>query len=228
MNWSKFIVFMKLDDPYVWPALVGKVKERLQSFNCDQLLVICVNIAHSLSSEATGFFSLCSAHFSGKLDQDYNPSSVDTLLKEEDLPKLLTTFGEYRMLDRILAEGIADYVKDNMMFIKLENLSDICVLYSKYCDKTQIDAFQQQNLERILSNVPFCTDEVYFRFLWTFCRDRRLPENDRRTFVKTFEDNHVQFNNKYFVQSMVLLAKDNTKKQNMTLYNTVGKRYDVK
>ena len=132
------------------------------------------------------------------------------------------------MLDRILAEGIADYVKDNMMFIKLENLSDICVLYSKYCDKTQIDAFQQQNLERILSNVPFCTDEVYFRFLWTFCRDRRLPENDRRTFVKTFEDNHVQFNNKYFVQSMVLLAKDNTKKQNMTLYNTVGKRYDVK
>jgi len=33
MNWSKFIVYLKLDDPYLWPALSAKIRERMARFD---------------------------------------------------------------------------------------------------------------------------------------------------------------------------------------------------
>lgn len=88
MNWSKFIVYCKIDDPYVWSTLVGKVKERIKRFHCDQLLVVLVNIAHSLSSEASNLFNTCAAHFAQKMDRAYNPPNDETLITEEDVVKV--------------------------------------------------------------------------------------------------------------------------------------------
>lgn len=88
MNWAKFIVYCKLDDPYLWPAITGKVTERLERFHVDQLLVICVNIAHSLSSEANQFFNMIAAHFSRKMDKSQNSQNDEVMILDEDVIKV--------------------------------------------------------------------------------------------------------------------------------------------
>jgi hypothetical protein len=85
MNWSKFAVYFKIDDPYFWPALSGKIIERIKKFHCDQLLVILVNVSHSLSSEASNIFSMIGSHLGMKMDRQYIAPNDETLLTEEDI-----------------------------------------------------------------------------------------------------------------------------------------------
>ena len=97
MNWSKFIVYCKLDDPYLWPAITGKVKERATRFYSDQLLVILVNCAHSLSSETSNLFGYIGAQLNIKMNREYTPPSDETILIEEDIPKVRYFYNYFRL-----------------------------------------------------------------------------------------------------------------------------------
>jgi hypothetical protein len=223
MNWSKFIIFMKIDDPYVWPAIVGKVKEKMESFHTDHLLVILVNIAHSLSSEAANLFTYCSAHFASKLDRGYEPSANESSLKEEDIPKIMTIFGEHNMLNEALLSAILAYVDDNMMFIKMQNLASICVAHTTYCQKKSRDRFLSGIIDRVLSNISYASDEVFYKFLWAYSKDNVIGEVEMLSFLKAFENNHIQFSNKLFIKSLILLTQESMKEQYKQIYNIVGK-----
>lgn len=111
----------------------------------------------------------------------------------------MTTFGAYKMLRPGLLDAISDFVKDNIMFMKFENLADITVLFSMYVPKASRQKFYQENIHRILSNVPYATDEVFFKFLWSFSRTEELQGADMITFEDVFIKNHVQFSNKLFI-----------------------------
>ena len=89
MNWSKFIVYLKLDDPYLWPALSAKIRERMARFDWDELLVILVNATFSLTSEAGSLFTAVSNNFATKMNIEYNPKPDEKFLTEEDIVKVI-------------------------------------------------------------------------------------------------------------------------------------------
>lgn len=161
MNWSKFIVYFKLQDPYLWPAMTGKISELMQRFQTDQMLVVLVNWAQSLTPEASGLFSAVSEYFASKLNVDYTPSPGESILTEEDVPKLMTVFGSYRMLKPELVDAVSSYVEDNSLFLKFSTLADLAMIYAQYWDAKQVIKFLEENENKILSNLPYASDKIF-------------------------------------------------------------------
>lgn len=206
MNWAKFLVYVKCDDTYAWEALVSKVQERMKIFRCDQLLVVLVNTAHSLSSEAGKLFDYVSAHFAFKLDRSYRPEVDDTLLNEDDLVKILTIFIEYNKLTAALADSAIEYIKTNIIFMKFETLADLSLIFTIKCPVEYRKQFFEVANSRILNNISFTDDELFYKFLYAYVQGGVADTTTLDMFATTFVQNHVQFKNKLFLKSVLLLT----------------------
>lgn len=69
----------------------------MKRFHCDQLLVILVNVSHSLSSEASNIFNMIGSHLAMKMDRKYIAPNDETLLTEEDIINVRNTSLNYRL-----------------------------------------------------------------------------------------------------------------------------------
>ena len=73
----------------------------------------------------------------------------------------MTVFGSYKMLKQELVEAISSHVEENKMFITYEVLADITLLFSQYCSPQQVSAFVEIQMDKIMNNIEFATDEVF-------------------------------------------------------------------
>jgi len=76
----------------------------------------------------------------------------------------MTVFGSYQMLKPEMVEAIQGYIQDNAMFMKYETLADLTVLFTKYCSKQQNIRYFEENIDKIISNIPYANDEVFCKF----------------------------------------------------------------
>lgn len=135
----------------------------------------------------------------------------------------MTVFGSYNVLRPELIQAIMDHISDNLSFMKYQTLADITVLFSTSTPKQTKDVFYKRFGDRIVSNIPYANDEVYYKFLWSFTKADMLSESDYGVYLKAFIDNHVEFTNKLFIKSMILLSRHKDHKNMRDIYNAVGK-----
>lgn len=80
-QWSKFIVFFKVDDdPELIEQLNFKIKQKIKFFEVDDILQVLVNMQHTLSSTVVELFDAVNDEFTERLSQNYNPNKVSLFL----------------------------------------------------------------------------------------------------------------------------------------------------
>lgn len=83
--------------------------------------------------------------------------------------------------------------------------------------------FFKENSDKIIQNVPYTSDDCYYKFYWSFTKAEVLNDFTRDQFVNAFIKNHVDFKNKYFIRSMILMTKTCKTDSLTKVYNAVGK-----
>lgn len=73
----------------------------------------------------------------------------------------MTVFGSYQMLNENLVSSISEYVEDNSIFMKFDTLADLTLIFSRFCNKSQIARFLEMNNSKIMSNIHFADDKVF-------------------------------------------------------------------
>jgi hypothetical protein len=77
----------------------------------------------------------------------------------------MTVFGSYKMLKPEMVEAIAEYIKDNEMWVKYNTLADITVNFCIYCTEGLRSEFLTSNMDKIVNNIPYASDEVLCKSL---------------------------------------------------------------
>ena len=135
----------------------------------------------------------------------------------------MTVFSAYDYMEPELIDAVLEYIRDNQIFLKFDTLADIMVAFAIKCNKTHQEMFWKENSERIISNITYTNDEIFYKFFWSFTKMGLMDENTRDQFMFSFIKNHIDFKDKMFIKSLVLLIKNNPKENLTKIYNGIGK-----
>ena len=98
MEFTKFAVLFRLsgEDPELFELIADQVKKNVSKMTTDQLLIILVNFAHSLSTESQEMFDVVNNDLVYRLDSNFNANSKEIYIQPEDFPKILTTMLDHK------------------------------------------------------------------------------------------------------------------------------------
>jgi len=82
----------------------------------EQLLIILVNFAHSLSTESQEMFDVVNNDLVYRLDSNFNASSKEIYIQPEDFPKIITTMLDHKQFSHDLKQSTMDYLKENVHY----------------------------------------------------------------------------------------------------------------
>ena len=60
------------------------------------------------------------------------------------------------------------------------------------------------------------------KFLWSLRKAGTMDGMYLITFMESFKENHIQFSNKLFIRSLLLLTENQGKQRIRNIYNTIG------
>ena len=140
-----------------------------------------------------------------RLEKTYEPVSDNTVTTNEDIVKILTVFSEYKKLSPSLIEGLIDYISSNMIFFDLNMYADLTAIFCMSTPKSVCDQFLNLAQDKIVANIKYCNDKLYFRFLYCFMKAKVDDMATIDNFALAFMSNHADFSNKLFLRSLVLL-----------------------
>lgn len=84
------------EDPELFELIADQVKKNVSKMTTDQLLIILVNFAHSLSTESQEMFDVVNNDLVYRLDSNFNANSKEIYIQPEDFPKILTTMLDHK------------------------------------------------------------------------------------------------------------------------------------
>ena len=136
----------------------------------------------------------------------------------------MTVFGAFDYIEQELVDSVLQYIKDNQIFLKFDSLADLLVVFAIKWNETHQSMFLKENDDRIMSNIMYTNDEVFYKFFWSYSRIGINNEATRDQFMYSFIKNHIDFKDKMFIKTLVLLTKSVPKENLVRVYNSIGKQ----
>lgn len=75
VEFIKFAVFFRVEDPEVFEILSDQMRKNISALTTEQILTILVNFSHTLSPEAKEMFDIANEDFVYRLDSNFNAAS---------------------------------------------------------------------------------------------------------------------------------------------------------
>lgn len=88
--------------------------------------------------------------------------------------KIHNTFLDLGFIDDRLKEMVMEYIKENNHQFPYEIIAELSVIYSTRMVKAYKDIFFSQFYERFMRDLPYLSDEIFYKILWSMVKADHL------------------------------------------------------
>lgn len=136
----------------------------------EEILTILVNTAHSLSPETQSMFKVAEQDLVYRLGSNYDPDSNELFVQDEDLPKVMNVFLDWKVSSQELFENIVEYFQNNSSLIKMPVLAEVAVIFASKVEATYADRFFKDFRSKFLDNLEYLEPSILYKTLWSLIK----------------------------------------------------------
>lgn len=172
----KFVVFFGAnDDPELLEMLSDCIQKKIRSMQCDQILTILVNFAHTLDPNAQELFTAANQEFGQRLRGEFEQMDASLILKPEHIIKILNVLLSHGQLQEELTEEIVIHLEAHRAEYTPESLAELSIIYATKMPHAQLrNQFFDNMLTKFEKFIDYIDEKTLYKFLWSFIRAGRL------------------------------------------------------